>query len=243
MARYTDGPMGSFRGKVGPVVGSSWKGIPYLKSLPKKSKKEPTQKKRNSWNAFSFINTWLVPIHELVMIGFRDYDPHRTGRNSAHSYNSLNALIKSDEGFDIDYSKALFSLGNLPGAKIVSVMVAEDRSTLLFNWSTEVEGDAKASDGLMYLLYSPEKKSAEYGIGEYCRKDGTMELKLTDELGRGRIEIMIAFKSLTSNKVSTSQYAGCIRLDQLNEKKDVSTNTKDMVYCVPPVVNSLWLRV
>src|SRR5688572_1493088 len=33
MATYIDGINGNFRGKVGTVIGSSWKGKPYMKSL------------------------------------------------------------------------------------------------------------------------------------------------------------------------------------------------------------------
>lgn len=34
MGKYTQGILGPFSGKVGAIVGSSWKGVNYIKSLP-----------------------------------------------------------------------------------------------------------------------------------------------------------------------------------------------------------------
>lgn len=36
MAKYNYGINGPFSGKLGSVVGCTWKGIPYMRSLPKK---------------------------------------------------------------------------------------------------------------------------------------------------------------------------------------------------------------
>ncbi len=40
MGSYSKGANGTFSGKVGSVVGTSWRSIDYLRSLPKKSKKD-----------------------------------------------------------------------------------------------------------------------------------------------------------------------------------------------------------
>ena len=38
MGKYNQGVLGQFSGKVGPVVGSSWKGIGYLRSNARKTR-------------------------------------------------------------------------------------------------------------------------------------------------------------------------------------------------------------
>lgn len=40
MGTIRQGANGSFRGKAGSVIGSSWKGIDYIKGLPKSGQKE-----------------------------------------------------------------------------------------------------------------------------------------------------------------------------------------------------------
>lgn len=42
MGTIRQGANGSFRGKAGSVIGSSWKGIDYIKGLPKKRTKGAT---------------------------------------------------------------------------------------------------------------------------------------------------------------------------------------------------------
>jgi len=236
MATYEFGPLGPFRGKLGTVIGSSWKGKPYMRSLPGKITKEPTQKKKNAQSAFSFVSKWLAPINELVMIGFHHYDLSKTGRMSAHSYNSLNALIKSSEGFSIDYSKALFSYGTLPGALTMDAKLTED-DTVLIIWSTETLEEARPSDVLMYLVYFPDKRKADYAIGEHSRKDGKMLFKVPAENRGQRMEIMIAFKSVIDNNVSTSQYLGAI---SFNQEVVISENAE---YCLPLSVESILGRL
>ncbi len=43
MGKYNKGILGAFSGKVGPVVGSSWRGRDVLRSCPKKSNKVASQ--------------------------------------------------------------------------------------------------------------------------------------------------------------------------------------------------------
>ena len=40
MAKMKKGILGAISGKIGPVIGGIWKGIPYLRQVPKKKKQE-----------------------------------------------------------------------------------------------------------------------------------------------------------------------------------------------------------
>jgi len=59
MARYNNGYMGPFSGKLGPAVGTSWKGISILRSLPaakknRTSTQEQTEHKARFAQAMGF---------------------------------------------------------------------------------------------------------------------------------------------------------------------------------------------
>lgn len=46
MGTYKNGIAGPFSGKIGGVVGSGWKGIDYIRSIPRKSKGPPSDRQK-----------------------------------------------------------------------------------------------------------------------------------------------------------------------------------------------------
>ncbi len=238
MASYKNGINGSFKGKVGSVVGSSWKGLDYIKSLPKKSTKPVTEKKKATQSAFAFVHKWLNPIQELVKIGFATYHPRMSGRNAALSYNLTKALIRTDDGFKIDYAAALFSYGNLPGTTGLNISM-KDSQTLLISWDPKSkDGDASQSDVLMSLVYCPELFTADARLGQASRNAGQAELLLPAYFTDKRIEVQIAFKSIRNDSVSTSQYAGCLRLDLTQQETEAMDLKTAASYCAPVSINN-----
>lgn len=66
MAKIDEGILGPFSGKVGEVIGSSWHGIPYIKSRPAvfhdaKSPAQLAQRMRMQVACFSTPNYILIP--------------------------------------------------------------------------------------------------------------------------------------------------------------------------------------
>ena len=97
MANNEDGILGPLKGKVGPVVGSSWRGIPYVKSAPVR-KKPPSQKELENRHIFAFTQQWLEPIKEFLKQGFKNYSRTNYGVNAAKSFLYKFALIKDGAG-------------------------------------------------------------------------------------------------------------------------------------------------
>ena len=56
MGIIRQGANGGYSGKVGSTVGSSWKGIDYIKALPKKSSKPATQAQLEQQAKFKLAN-------------------------------------------------------------------------------------------------------------------------------------------------------------------------------------------
>src|SRR5690349_18847641 len=69
MAKYNQGPTGSFSGKIGPVVGSSWNGIPYMKSKPIRTAKATKGELANRAK-FKIAQQWLTPLLDFVRVGW-----------------------------------------------------------------------------------------------------------------------------------------------------------------------------
>lgn len=66
MAKYTEGITGAFSGKVGPVVGSSRNGVPYMKSKGNARTSVATGAELANRKKFSAAHAWLKPLLPLL---------------------------------------------------------------------------------------------------------------------------------------------------------------------------------
>src|SRR5437773_11045955 len=68
MAKYNQGLLAQFSGKVGPVVGSSWKGISYLRSNPRKTRNRDASMKTEIQTAkFKLASSFVKAIASLLL--------------------------------------------------------------------------------------------------------------------------------------------------------------------------------
>lgn len=96
MATYKQGILGSFSGKVGNVVGASWRGTAYMRSLPKAVRNPKTQKQVEARNRLSAVVAALKPFKDFIRAGFV-----KTGSVSPWSTAikaNIPALSKDDDG-------------------------------------------------------------------------------------------------------------------------------------------------
>lgn len=62
MARITKGILGGFSGKVGTVVGASWRGQDIIRSMPKPSSRKATGKQMLQQLKFKLVIGFLKPL-------------------------------------------------------------------------------------------------------------------------------------------------------------------------------------
>lgn len=119
MARYTDGPLGPFSGKVGNVVGSYWKGRFLLRAVPDVSQVVPTQARLLQQQKFAIMSKYLNPLKGIINIGFRHDAELRkiTPRNVAMSLNMKNAMNWNGNTWEIVYDDVQLSKGTFLGAE------------------------------------------------------------------------------------------------------------------------------
>ena len=70
MGTYKQGILGSFSGKVGNVVGSSWCSTAYMRSLPKAVRNPKTQKQMEVRNKFSATVNMLKQFNEFIRASY-----------------------------------------------------------------------------------------------------------------------------------------------------------------------------
>ena len=211
MGRYLKGILGSFNGKIGTVIGSTWKGIDYMKSLPKKSKKAPSDKQMIQRVKFALISSFLQPISTLVNLGYKNVATNVTGYNAATSQIFGSAITGTYPDFGIDFSKVLISKGILSIPSNVSLS-SPASGKIRVNWDNNSgSGVSNTTDKAIILVVNPETLLNYYTTSGDTRNSGGQTLDLVDFKGQ-EVHIWMAFISEDGNTLSTSVYAGSIEV-------------------------------
>jgi len=217
MGTIKKGILGGVSGKIGNVVGGSWKGIDYLRVLPASvsDAKSPLQKTQR--NKFAVVMKFLQPLTEFIRIGFKGQAVKQTAFNAAMSYNYHNALTGEYPDIAIDYANAAVSQGNLPAA-VNPVCASDEAAKVSISWDANTnQGHASDNDVAMAVVYNPILKEAIYVLNAGTRADATISIDLPNNFSGNDVHCYVCFMVLESalvggakNAISNSAYAGSV---------------------------------
>jgi hypothetical protein len=206
MGTINKGILGGFSGKVGTVVGGSWKGIDYMRSKSNRRNFEPSEKQLEQQLRFATTMHFLQPMSALLNVTFASFAVKMTGMNSAFAYNINNAIAGAYPNFTIAYNLALVSRGDLPNA-LAPAVTSGAGSVLTFSWTDNSGvGSARATDEAIFVAYCPTLKQAIY-TGGAVRSALTGDLNVTPFSGLA-VETYITFLSDTGKSSATSIFTG-----------------------------------
>lgn len=207
MGIINKGILGGFSGKVGSVIGGSWKGIDYMRSKANRGKFIPTENQLSQQLKFKLLMEFLQPLTGLLRLTFSDYAVKMTGINNAMSYNFKTAITGTYPVFQIDFSLALVSRGDLPNALGPTVTMGAG-GILTYAWADNSGvGIAKPTDQAVFVAYCPDLKQAVYTTAGGRRDALTGDLDLSPFAGK-QVETYLSFVSETKNRTSPSLYMG-----------------------------------
>lgn len=206
MGRISKGILGGFSGTVGTVIGGSWKGIEYMRSQPSRRSASATQRQMEQRLKFGMMIKFQAPMNGLLNESFRSYAVRMTGANSALSYNIRNAITGVYPDFEIDYSLALVSRGDLPNASNPAAAVAAG-SVVNFEWTNNAgTGKAANNDVAVLVVYCPAKQACAWlESGE--RQDEAASIAVSGFAGEV-VQTWIAFFSADGRETSNSIFTG-----------------------------------
>lgn len=212
MGVIKQGILGGISGKVGTVIGGTWKGIDYLRARPTSVANPNTDKQQNQRSKFSTVLNFLKPLSGFLSVGFRNYATKMTGFNVAMSYNVKNAVAGDFPNFSIDYRAALLSKGNLTGALNPSIGVA-NAPDIVFEWyDNSGIGTAKATDVAMLVAYFENEGEAVFQFTQVTRNTGAAILTIPSVYLGSIAQCWIAFQAVDSKEISNSQFVGSVEL-------------------------------
>lgn len=207
MGTYVKGILGGFRGKVGTVIGSTWKGIEYMKSRNSKRSKPATQAQLEQQARFSLLIKFVSTISKLLMISFKNSAIKMTGTNSAFAYNFENAIIGIYPAFSLDYANVLVSKGQLHNASNLAASAAGSGQVKVDWIDNSGTAMANADDKSIIVVYCPELNRAVYTLNGAARNAGTASINAGNFAGQ-TVETWVGFISANGVEVATSVYTG-----------------------------------
>jgi hypothetical protein len=208
MAKIPEGINGPITGTVGSVVGSSWKGIPYIKKAYKERTKKVSATELGNRNKFGEAQFWLQPILNFVREGFKGYTETVEGFLAAKSYLSKNAWEGTGADMRINPALVKVSWGKLPLSPDMAVEKTAE-GYLRFSWSPEAVEGGSPLDQVMMLAYDVESKYTASAITGQFRSTGEDVLKLLMPKG-STYHIYMAFNAADRKSQSHSVYLGTI---------------------------------
>ena len=122
MGKINKGILGGFSGRVGNVIGGSWKGIDYMRSEATSIADPKTAKQLEQRSKFRVAVEFAKQVVPIINIGLKQYATKRS------EFNYLVSRICTDwwdeANNTIDFSKVQLSSGELPTEDITSVIVS-----------------------------------------------------------------------------------------------------------------------
>lgn len=163
MGKIKQGILGGFNGKVGTVVGSSWKGITYMRGQAQHVKNPRTAGQVYQRNAMKAIALALRPIAPTLGITFAKNAGKMSGYNKAVSVNLKKAIVNQDGEPVVDYSKLILSKGTLTPFDYLNI---DDMSENGRYYLSVINSDNSQVDyeGLIFFIYDPTEGTWFTGV-------------------------------------------------------------------------------
>lgn len=159
MAIFLKGITGAYSGKIGNVIGSNWRSIDYIRSLPKKSNKKASEAQLRQRAKFALSVAFFAPIKDVLNLGFSD-----SNLKKSSGFNmGLSAMMKTDfvgeyPDLSINYADVKISKGS--HASLDSFEMIETAAhQLTLHWSnTPNLFNSFGDDVVIVLLYHVREK-------------------------------------------------------------------------------------
>ncbi|NCC85884.1 MAG: hypothetical protein EOM03_17470 [Clostridia bacterium] len=214
MGTIKQGILGGFSGKVGNIVGASWRGIDYIRSMPASVHNPRTEAQVSQRNKFSLVGKMLKTIVPIIRVGFAgSVGTGKSAFSVAMSYNVKNAVIGLFPDFEIDFDAVKISSGELYGAGNAEATSAA--GSITFDWDTDLLNNAAATDKVILLAFNAVSGEASYDMNAATRADGSGSLAVPPTWDGELVDTYLALTSADGKLVSNSVYAGRVEVSMI----------------------------
>ncbi len=203
MAIIKRGILGGIQNKIGNVVGSSWKGIAVLKSLPLSVANPRTAPQVSNRERFASCNAFFSSINAGVVKPLWDrFASQMSGFNAAVQYNIANFAgteLTNPEGLRI-------SNGKMATTPITSVVADNSSNLISFVWTSGAGAGLKLGTDVAYVVAYNVNKHETVGAPTLTTRDdeeGDLAMPANWETGDS-LYCYLAFKRVDGTVVDVS---------------------------------------
>ena len=211
MGTFSDGILGGFSGSVGPVVGSSWKGVQVMRAKPSGKRRKSTDGQLRQMAKMKLMSGFLSPLKGLLNKTYDSITVHMSCFNKALSYNMRNAVTGDYPAFTVNFEQLILGKGDLLNVKMLTA-VSSSVGKISFDWKDNSnEGSARATDQAFVAVYCEvlnQWKTSDQGS---LRIAGSYTLDVAAFSGKA-VHGYIGFLSADGKFVSTSLYTGLVNI-------------------------------
>jgi hypothetical protein len=203
MAVIKQGILGGVQNKIGNVVGSSWKGIAVLKSLPVSVANPRTAPQVAQRERFRNIVMFATAILAEVIKPL--WDRFAQKQSGYNAFISRNSDYFTDAGLDIP-SGLVISQGKMDATNIISATANAGSDEVTVNWTDDSgQGFKQATDTAFIVCRNRTTKLVKgYNTGKTRNlTSATVELECS---AGNTIDIWLAFRRADGTIVSDTSY-------------------------------------
>lgn len=206
MGILKNGIYAGFSGKVGPIVGASWRGMDVVRTMPKKSTKPPSAAQLLQRAKFTAAMAFLQPLKPFLAAYFGKKEGTKSPFDLALSYHLRQAIKVENMALVWDYPKVCISKGHLRGVEGASA-VMQAGNVLRLHWlDNSNQSFASRGDMLTIVLFIPSSASFFYFENISLRQDATVEVSLPEEAVGTELHCWATFITHSGSQAATSCY-------------------------------------
>lgn len=206
MAILKQGILGGVKGKVGSVVGSSWKGIATLRSLPLSVTNPRTAAQVGNRARFSDVVALATNLLSAIIKPLND--------RFASAMSGYNLFVQRSRdcftpaGIFVP-ANLILSRGKLGATDIDSVIADEDSNTVTINFNSVLSnGYQSATDRAYAVVMSSNGVVLGYSAGIKSRSQGLVEVTVSHDLVENEsISCYLSFLRADGTMCADSTYA------------------------------------
>ena len=214
MAIIKQGILGGFNGKVGTVIGSSWKGRSVIRAIAQHVHNPRTAAQQAARARLSLVSRFVSGVQTFVNEGLRALADSEaiTAANVATRLNLAQAVTGSGTGVSLDYSRVILSSGNLPGVDSPAVAAAASGHSVNISWTNNAGSDTGVvdNDRMLFCLYNPARQSSTYDLVSVVRADEAAVLSYPSAWAGDTLYLYVAVRSEDKSRISNSVMAGSV---------------------------------
>jgi hypothetical protein len=206
MGTLKRGILGGFSGKVGNIVGSSWKGIAVIKTLPLSVANPRTTAQTNQRSDFKAVAIFA----SLILAGYIKplWDRFASGMSGYNAFMQKNVPLY-DRDTAPHVQDFVMSVGKMQATPILTTEVVNSSHTASCTYAPTLTGPLMASTDLAYgVAVSAEDGSVAVSSGEATRDTEQVDFTFDDSADlSGDVYFFLSFKRADGTIVSGSSTA------------------------------------